>query len=166
MSLDAKTTLTIQGTVEETQDMGHKLRDPLNKTFGTDYADGTASDQCDVVWQDQRTLNATSEDLDMAGSLTDSRGNTVTFADVKVIAIENTNTTAGQDLTFGPATANGVSTIFGATTESITIRAGGTLVLDAPKDGYAITTGTADLVEIDAGANTVTYNIILMGTSS
>ena len=136
----------------------------LSLSFSDSLASGTAADQAAVVFHDQRTLAATSESLDLAGTLTDTFGGVVTFAKVRCLHIENVNTTAGNDLVIGGATASALNTLFGATTDKITVRAGGLLMLWAPKDGYSVTSATADLLKIDAGTNTVVYNVIIIGT--
>jgi len=138
----------------------------LTKLFTDSLANGTASDQSDVLFHDTRSLAATSEDLDLAGSLTDAFGSTVTFADVTGIFIQNNNTTAGHDLAIGGAAANQFINWVSDASDEIVVRAGGCLLLWAPKDGYAVTAATGDLLKIDAGANTVSYDIVLVGTSS
>src|SRR5690348_4579425 len=61
-----------------------------------DLPNGTSSGQVSKVFTDQRTIAASgSENLDLAGSLTDALGATLTFAVVKAIWIKadpgNTN---------------------------------------------------------------------------
>ena len=166
MSLATTLNLTIQGDHKKTMEIVPSIRDNLNKSYTDSMATGTATDQSDVLWHDQRSLAATSETIDLAGTLTNAFGETVTIADLRCLVIKNNNTTAGHDLTIGGAAASAVSSIFGSTTDTITVQADGALLLWAPKDGYAVTSATADLIKIDAGAATVSYDIIMIGTSS
>lgn len=124
---------------------------------------GSSSGQANKAWHDQRTLSATSEELDLSGSLTDSFGDTVTLSKVKMLMIENKATTSGHNLVVGGAASNGFATIFGDSSDEIIIPPGGILLLTSPVDGFTVTGGTGDLLKIDSGANNITYNIAIIG---
>lgn len=132
---------------------------------GDTLANGTGSSQADVVWHDTRTLAATSENLDLAGSLTNSYGTTVTFAKVKGIFIHNKATTTAFNLTVGAAASAAWATFLGATHTAV-IGPDGILLAWNPIDGYAVTATTADILKINAGSNSVTYDIWIVGTSA
>lgn len=141
-------------------------KDVLSKTIQKEFANGTSSGQCDKVFRDQRTLTTgASENIDLAGTLTDPFGATVTFAKVKVIIIENLSTT--QTLTVGGAASNQVINWVGAATDTIKIPPGGFFALAAPAAGFAVTADTGDLLKIlnSAGASCI-YNIVILGTSA
>jgi hypothetical protein len=125
---------------------------------------GTGANQADVLWQDQRTLTATSEELDLAGILAGIYGPTLTFAKVKGLYIENTNIATGAVLTVGGAAANAFVNWVGDVTDKIKIGPGGHLQLASPVDGYAV--GAGDKLKIDAGAATIIYKIVILGTSA
>lgn len=127
-------------------------------------ATGTAINQASKLWYDTRTLSAASDELDLAGGVTDAFGTALTFAKIKKLVIRNNVTTAGYTLTVGPGTTNGISTIWGATTDSEIIGPDGFMVKANPSDGFVITGGSADTLLIDAGSATVTYDIIVIGT--
>ena len=128
---------------------------------------GTGLDNADLVFHDSRTLAATSEDLDLAASLSDSFGNTLTFVKVKGIFIKNTSTTAGDILSVGGAAANQFINWVGNSSDIINIGPDGVLFLwDPSLAAYAVTAGTGDLLKIDAGGNTITYEIIIIGTDA
>ena len=56
----------------------------------------------DLCWYDStRGLAGTSETLDLSGVLSDVFGNTLTFAEIKLIWIENLSTTSGEVLKVG-----------------------------------------------------------------
>jgi hypothetical protein len=137
--------------------------------FESTVASGTGLDQLDMIWHDQRTLAAsTAENLDLAGSLVDVFGNTMTFARVKLIvivaAVEN-----GGLIQVGGAAANGLDNLFASLTDIIQVRAGGAFMVMAPDaTGYVVTGGTADILKInntDAG-DPATYDIYIAGASA
>ena len=139
------------------------------KVEQTEYlTDGTTANKADVIWHDTRSLNATSsEDLDMAGSLTDAFGNTVTFVDVKGIFIRNKTTTSTYELAVGGASSNQFINWVGDSSDIVNIGAGGCLLLTAPVDGWAVTASTGDLLKINnANAGAVSYDIVIWGTTA
>ena len=129
-------------------------------------ANGTAADQADLLFWDKRTLAATSEELDLAGGLTDAFGNTLTFVKIKGILIHNRSTTATENLAVGGAAANAFANWVASATDILNVGPSGMLLLWSPMDGYAVTAGTGDLLKIDAGTDTITYDILLLGTSA
>jgi len=42
----------------------------------------------------------------------------------------------------------------------------GYLLVWSPIDGYAVTATSADILQIDPGANTIAYDIVIIGTSA
>jgi len=140
--------------------------DQLTLDKGDTLAAGTSTDQADVIFHDTRSLAATSEDLDLAGTLLDTYGNTATFATIKGLLIHNKNTTTAHTLAIGGAAASTMDNIFASTTDILNIGPNGLLLLWNPTDGYDVTSATADLLKIDGGANTVTYDIVVIGTSA
>jgi hypothetical protein len=132
----------------------------------TDMASGTAASQADVLWADKRTLDATSETLDLAGMLEDAYQDTATFANVRAIYIGNKSTTSGEVLTIGGATASAWAGWVGDSSDTIPIGPSGCHLLYSPIDGYAVTATTGDLLKVDAGTATITYEIIIIGTST
>ncbi|OGB94026.1 MAG: hypothetical protein A2Z31_00225 [candidate division NC10 bacterium RBG_16_65_8] len=131
--------------------------------------DGTGADQADQVWHDQRTLGASAtENLDLAGSLTNALGATVTFARVKAIlvfaAVGNTN-----NVQVGGAASNGFINWVASATDIINVRPGGLFLLVArDATAYAVTAGTGDILKMtnSSGSTSVTYDIILIGATA
>jgi hypothetical protein len=130
---------------------------------------GTGADQADQLWSDTRTLTASStEDLDLAGSLVNALGATVTFARVRGIYVEaavgNTN-----NVVVGGAASNGFINWVADATDKVVVRPGGFFML-ANRDatGYAVTASTGDLLRIgNSGSGTsVTYNIAIVGCTA
>jgi len=128
--------------------------------------DGTTTDKADLLFHDERTLVGTSESLDLAGSLVDPFGNTLTFVEIVGIGIQVVTRTAGYILKVGGAGANDFINWVANATDIVQVGAGGQFLLTAPVDGYAVTAGTGDLLKIDSGANTIVYRIVLIGRSA
>jgi len=142
-------------------------QDSLSKSFRDTLATGTALDQADRLWHDTRTLTATSEDLDLAGGLTDGLGETITFAKVKAVLIVNKNVTAGAILKIGGAAANQFVNWVADASDIVNVQPGGALLLWAPSlAGYGVTADTGDKLKIDSGAATIEYDIVIIGTSA
>ena len=140
-------------------------KDDFDLTLSDTLSNGTGNDQVDVVWHDQRTLATTSENLDLAGSLTSAFGSTVTFAKVKGICIKNMSTTTTQIVTVGGAAATQFINWVGDSSDTVKVGPDGILFLWSPMDGYAVTAGTGDLLKIATSAN-ITYDIWIIGTSA
>ena len=132
------------------------------------FDDGTGANQINRVFADTRTLTASStEDLDLAGGLTDALGTTITLTKVRALLIRPAAANANNVLV-GGATANQFSTPFGAGTHTLTVRPGGLLLMVAPDaTGYAVTAGTGDLLKIanSSSGTSVTYDIVILGTA-
>ncbi|MBF0410977.1 MAG: hypothetical protein HQM10_26775 [Candidatus Riflebacteria bacterium] len=132
----------------------------INKSFGN----GSGTTQvADLVYHASRSLTSgQSENLDFYGTLEDAFGNTLNFARIKAITIENTSTsmtiTIGSDTTALP--------IFSPAGGGVTVPPGGAITLIAPLSGWAVTDTSADLLTIanSAGSTTV-YKILVLGTS-
>lgn len=129
---------------------------------------GTGTNQADLMFADQRTLAASAtENIDVAGSLVDPLGTTLTFVTVKAVKIcassANTN-----NVVVGGAASNGLLGIFSDATDKIVVKPGGCFVWVAPKAGATVTASTGDilLVANSAGSTSVTYDIIIIGTSA
>lgn len=142
---------------------------PLTLRKAVSITAGTGANQADKVFHDQRTLTASStEDLDLAGSLTDAFGATITFARIKGIFVAAASANTNNVLVGGAASNQFINWVSDAT-DKIVVRPGGWFGLVAPDaTAYAVTAGTGDLLRIgNSGAGTaVTYDIILIGASA
>jgi len=139
-------------------------KDNLDLSAQEQFTPGTGSNQLDKVFHDVRTLTAGSnESLDLAGSLVDSFGATITFAALKVLLIRNLSTT--QTLTVGNGSTPFLSWV-GAAAHTVTIPPKGMLLLVAPLAGFAVTPDTGDILKItNSATNPCDYQIVLAGTS-
>lgn len=143
-------------------------RADIELSYSGDMATGTGASQSDKIFSDQRTLNASaSEDLDLAGVLTDLLGAALTFVEVTAIFIKaaagNTN-----NVVVGGAAATQFVGGFGAATHTWAIPPGGAFLVAAPVAGWAVGAGATDLLKIaNSGAGTpVTYDIVIVGRSA
>lgn len=135
-----------------------------------DLATGTGAGQADKIWTDQRTLTASStEDLDLAGVLTDAFGATITLARVKAIfvraAAANTN-----NVIVGGASATQWAALLG-TTGTVTLRPGALFVAaagSADATGYVTAAGATDFLKVanSSSGSSVVYDIAVIGCSA
>jgi hypothetical protein len=140
---------------------------PLSLARQYNWPSGTAADQADTIFHDQRTIAASgSDDLDLAGVLTNPFGATITFADVRLILVAASAANTNNVIVGGDANA----LLFGgAAAHTVTVRPGGLFLLAArDATAYAVTAGTGDILQIaNSGAGTsVTYDVVIIGASA
>lgn len=145
------------------------VRSPLDYSKAMQMATGTAANQADLLWSDTRTIAASGTDpLDLAGSLIDALGATLTFARVKGLIIA---AAAGNvnDVVLGGAASNGFVSWVGDPTDKVKVKPGGLLVLMSPgATSYPVTAATADqlLIANGGGTTSVTYDVVIIGASA
>lgn len=169
MALTSSFKLTANATLSSLLDLGTVLA-PFALSSSVSLATGTGAGQADKVFADTRTLAASAtEDLDLAGALTDAFGGSITFARIKAVIItadpDNTNLV---QLT-RPA-ANGVP-LFMAAGDGIALRPGSCFAWfagAADATGVVVTAGTADLLTVtnSAGTTGVDYSVLIVGCSA
>lgn len=147
------------------------IADSSKLEYARSLADGTAADQADKLWHDERTVaGGANDDLDLTALVNTVFGSTLTInlAKVKALLLVNTSTTAGDELRLDSAVANGFRSPFnGSATSQLEIGADSALLLSNKKDGWAVTGGTGDILRIhNPGANPITYRIAVIGTSA
>ncbi len=166
MALNTDLSLKLIGNYTAASDLLTRQA-PLEYTKRYTWPSGTGADQADLMFTDTRTLGASaSEDLDLAASLADGLGNTLTYARIKLILITaasgNTN-----NLGFSRPAAAGVP-LFSAASDQIIIPPGGMLLWAAPGSAIAVTATSADLVTLTnlAGSTSVSYDVVIIGASA
>lgn len=130
------------------------------------WPSGTAADQADRIFHDTRTIVASgSDDLDLAGVLTDAFGAVITFADVRLILVAAAAANTNNVIVGGDANA----LLFGgAAAHTVTVRPGGLMLLAArDATAYPVTPTTGDILQVaNSGAGTsVTYDVVVIGAS-
>jgi len=156
--------INFSGTQAATPDKGsaaHSVAQAVNQAF----ANGTAADQANQMYVDTRTIAGSSnDDIDLAASLVDELGATITFTSIKGFLITS-DAANGDVLNIGAGT-NAFFSFFGDTTDILKVHPGGTAMLVNPTAaGYAVTASTADILRIaNADASSATYTIYLIGT--
>ena len=104
--------------------------------------------------------------LDLAGSLTDRFGSTITFARIKYVFIRNRSTTDGTDIRVGPDATNGWVGMFIDASDRNKVPAGG-FVLWGDPNGQSVGAGATDELWIqNDGSISVDLDIIIVGTSA
>jgi hypothetical protein len=89
MALTTRITAAVSGTQTAAKDMGTVSFPFALTAISSTLADGTGSGQADKIFSDQRILAASAtEDLDLAGSLVDALGATITFVKLKMVVIK------------------------------------------------------------------------------
>lgn len=130
------------------------------------FTDGTTAGKADRIFADTRTLAASgTENLDLAGVLTDAYGAVITFATIKAIVIKaasgNTN-----DVQLTRPASNGVP-LFLAASDGLSVKPGGIFAWGCTGTGITVTAATGDILTItnSAAGTGVTYDILIIGTS-
>jgi hypothetical protein len=134
------------------------------------FTNGTSSGQVDRAYYAVRELaGGANETLDLAGVLADIFGNVLTFAKVKAIIVKVVTETDGVDLELGPNAANGagIGGPWKDASDKSYVAANGLFVWYDP-NGFTVTAGTADLLYAAnrSGGTTITYRILVLGTSA
>lgn len=170
MTLSSKINLRVASNLSSALDLVTAQAN-LSKSYSVELDNGTAAGQADRVFADTRTLAASAtENLDLAGSLTDALGAAVTFAKVKAIIFKAADANTNNVIVGGDVT-NTFFPMFGLETDSLVLRPGALVALvcgEADAAGYAVTAATADLLKVaNSGAGTpVSYDVIIIGTSA
>lgn len=161
-----KATVTAQISAEQTspQDLSTPVND-FAKKFSQAFSDGSGNDQATKIFGDTRSLLASAtENLDLAGVLTDAFGQIITFTAIKVLAIFAKETNV-NDIVLGNAAATTWIGPFGAATHTVAIRPGGCAIFVAPNTGWAVAAGSTDFLKVlNGGAGSgVDYDIVALG---
>ena len=162
MAVDFKLRLDLIAYETQTKDTGVASLRHLEEVL-EELPTGTASGQMDRVWSDKRNLAATSETLDVLASLTSQLdGSTLSFVELNLVYIRHRS--ASGDLKIGGG--SNVLPLFDNTSDILPIKPGGYFLWFAPNDGITPVAGTGDLLQVDAGAATIDYTVILGGRSA
>lgn len=164
ITFDGSISINISGNLGNINDLTSDAS-PIRYNKVHNWTSGTAIDQANMMWSDTRTLAAsTTEDIDLAGVLTNAFGSTITFTRIKAIMISAAATNVNNVVIGGDA--NALVGWVGATNDLINVRPGGTFLITAPDaTAYAVTAGTGDILQIanSSSGSSVIYDIVLIG---
>lgn len=135
-------------------------------TYNFTLTGGGGADQVTKVYSASRTIAASgSENLDLAASLTDDFGASITFASVKFILFiadpANVN-----DVVIGAAASAQFQGPLGDVDQTIQVSPGEIfLITKRAATGWPVTATTADLLMVanSGGTTGVTYRVVLLG---
>lgn len=138
---------------------------PIQLDWSVQLANGTGASQASQVYQLSSTLaGSASTNFDLAGTLTNIFGATITFTKIKLLAIKAAaaNNVANNLQVARPA--NGL-VWFLASGDGFYLAPGAFVIWYDPA-GVAVTTGTADILTLTngAGVNTIAYDLLIVGT--
>jgi hypothetical protein len=130
------------------------------------FTSGTTSNAVDLSFGKSFTLSASATNThDVAGSLVDGLGNTLTMAEVVGVLIYNTTLTTGSYLTVGADTNALINMLNAAGT--VRVGPGGVFLCYSPVDGFAVTASTGDIIKVvNAGVGSTTYSLAIIGRSA
>lgn len=141
----------------------------LDFDFSDSLADGTGLDQCDLVYGAKAVAlgGSGTNNLDVAGTLSDFYGTTITAVKLKFFYLKNLSTTAGDTITLGNH-ATAALLLWGAAAHTKTVGPNAVEFMWEPSlAGIAVTATTGDILKIlNDSANANTYDIAFGGTSA
>lgn len=139
--------------------------DPISLDWTQNLASGTGANQSSNMFHDRRTLAPSgTESLDLAGSLTNRFGTTLTFTKIKAVGIKAAAANTNSVQVTRPA-SNGL-VLFLAASDGFALTPGAfSLFVFPDANGVAVTAATGDLLTItnSAGGTSVTYDIFIFG---
>lgn len=169
MALTSSMSMSAAATQSVAADLGSATR-LANVRRAVALATGTGAGQADLAFSDRRTIAASgTENLDLAGTLVDSFGATITFVKVKGIYIAasaaNTNS-----VVVGAAGSNPWVGLLNST-GTVTLRPGmGFMAIAGQADatGMGVVAATGDLLKVanSGGTTGVDYDVVIIGTSA
>jgi hypothetical protein len=167
MPLTAAIQFSVTGRHTGTADLGTPVM-PFGLSSAIALTDGTAAGMADRVFSDTRTLGVSAtEDLDLAGVLTDAFGALITFAKLKALIIKAAAGNTNNVNLSRPAGATGVP-LFLAISDGLVIPPGYTFAWFGSGTGITVTPASGDLITLtnSAGGTGVTYDVVIIGTSA
>lgn len=178
-ALVAKFTVKIEATCGTLVDLATR-ESVLRMAKALEFAFGSGAAQADQIFWDRRVIAASGNDpLDLAGTLLNPNGGTITFANVKGIAVynrsdESISSLAGAHVaTDADIVVLDTSSTFQGPCKTVAkgqeIQAGGIYIATNPlAAGWAVTAGSADIFQVDNqdGADEALYDIMLIGDAA
>lgn len=174
MDLETKVVMKLISVATTDLDMDVTPSTDVAFSYIDSLADGTAANQADIVWFDAATQVAdATDDIDLAGGVTDVFGSTITMARAKCLFFKNTSTTASV-LEVGPHAdaagwQAGLTSSGGATgNEARSVSPGAAFMIWAPgATAWAIGGGATDVLEVfESSSLASAYEIAVVGATA
>ncbi len=161
--MDLRTTLSISLFPQYTNPLNLSLPiDDLQYAFERVLQTGIAPTYANRSWHDERETTGV-DDIDLGGgTLVDAFGRPLDLARVKIFFIRNLS--AVGTLIVGAAAAQEWSAPFGAAGDTENIPPLSVLLRTNLVDGWIVVPGATDRLRINSGAETVEYDIVVIGT--
>jgi len=143
---------------------------PLSLDWSWPLTTGVAANMADKIYTTTVTLaGSATSDIDLAGSLTDALGTSLTFARIKMIAIKAAAANNASNLMQVTRPASNGVPLFLAASDGIALRPGAAFIWVSPEaTGVAVTAGTGDLLTFtnSAGTNSISCDVVIIGASA
>jgi hypothetical protein len=140
---------------------------PVLTDWSAQISNGTGAGQASQVYQDTLSLGpSASSNLDLAGSLLNIFGQTITFTKIRLIAVRaSPNNNAANTLAVIRGSSNGVP-LFGAASGGFAGLNPGAWFIYYDPTGITVTAATGDILTLtnNAGTNTISADIVIVGT--
>ncbi len=157
LSLTTKTHLL--GSLLKSPDLT-TAKETIDITSTTALTSGTGASQANEFFSDRRTTSG-ADNLDVVGTtLANAFADNLALTNCKHLLVLNNSTTATQLVT---VSGTGLTNILGGTSPTIKVGPSGGFHWWSPLDGADLTAGTGDVITVDGGGTSITYNIILVG---
>jgi hypothetical protein len=134
--------------------------------LGLSFTYGTGSGQANKLYYASRTVaTVTADNLDLAGSLADGLGNTITFTSLKLMLFAVLEPDGTDTLRIGPRNqSNPFQGPWGGTGATVYQDVTHHWYAYAPVAGWTVTAGTGDILGVyNPSAGSVTYSVLLVG---
>ena len=169
-TITAQIQLSAQWSWLSPQGDGSIPKDVGTLSYPLIFTAGTSDNQSSKMWHQTLSsiASAGTVDLDLTNLTNTIFGATVTtnFSKVRLLVIQNLASTPGEDLQLVVSPSNGwygTNQPFAASTDTLKILAGGTLILPAPYNGFTVD-GTHKVLRIkNNGAAGNTPNVLIIG---
>jgi hypothetical protein len=170
MATGLTTNITLQVQAQAT-DTAVTLPDGSNPSANLNFnkkwswANGNALQQANAIYMKRHLISTgTPLALDLAGTLIDILGNTITMSKVCAIIVVNNSATAAEITTVGAGSNPLLNWIIATGDGNKAGPGGAVVVIDESAAAYAVTAGTGDVLQISVAAGTnVSHDVIIIG---